>query len=641
MTGAAVAARGSKRLLAGREHLRHRRWNQAAQDLGAALAGQAGSPHDWLGLAIARLRLDQLSGAVEAARAALALDTGLLESREVLAQALMQSNCHAEAAQVYEQAGDADAFGHDSLLNWGISLVRCDRAQEAVPILLRAVSLKMDSVPAYVRLGAAFRQLKMFEEANECFRTAVALEPDNLTAHGYLTHLDQFACRWDRFHEDAQAFVDALLRTERELADGQECTPFALVAIPHDPMVMLHASTLESRRQARGVVPLPARRWQRAEGERIRIGYLSADFYQHATAMLIAEVLERHDRSRFELFLYSHGKDDRSQMRARLQQAGEHWVDVSALSPEAIAKRVRSDGIDILVDLKGYTQDHRFRTMAYKAAPLQVSWLGFPGTTGAPCIDYFIGDAVVTPLSHADRYSEKIAQMPASYQPNDRRRPLPGAATRAQWGLPEGRPVLACFNNVYKITPTTFASWMRILAAAPDALLWLLDGNDQAKANLRREAQAAGVDPQRIVFSPAVPPAIHTSRLPLADLMLDTWPCNAHTTASDALWSGLPLVTLPGEPFASRVAASLLGAVGLGELVADDVAGYERIVLELLRDPQRLAAMRRRLVDERERLPLFDAERFARELDALYERMAARARAGLAPDHLPAQAVTA
>lgn len=636
LVGVAAGARSAGRLQAGREHLRQHRWSQAAGELAAALAQVPGSAHDWLGLAIARMRCDELPGAVEAARSALAIDPSLVECREVLAQALMQSGRHAEAVQTYEQATGIEVFGHDSLLNWGIALVHCQRAEEAVGLLLRAISLKMDSVPAYVRLGAAFRQLKMYEEANECFRTAVALEPDHLTAHGYLVHLDQFACRWERFDEDVAAFCAALLRTELELADGQECTPFALVAIPHDPQVMLHASKLEARRQSRGVKPLPARRWQRKAGERIRIGYLSADFFQHATAMLIAEVLERHDRSRFELFLYSHGKDDGSPMRARLSRAGEHWIDCTAMSPEAIARRVREDGIDILVDLKGYTQDHRFRTMAYRAAPLQVSWLGFPATTGAPCIDYFIGDPVVTPLAHADRYSEKLAQMPRCYQPNDRQRPRPQAATRAQWGLPEDRTVLACFNNVYKITPETFASWMRILAARPDAVLWLLDGNEQAKTNLRREAQAAGIDAARLIFSPAVPPHIHVSRLPLADLMLDTWPCNAHTTASDALWAGLPLVTLAGEPFAARVAASLLGAVGLSELVAGDVAGYERIVLDLLDDPQRLAAMRARLAGERDQLPLFDAERFARDLDALYVRMAERARAGLAPDHLPA-----
>jgi len=626
----------SPRLAAGREHLRNLRWREAERDLCAGIGAVGATVHDWMGLAIARLKLERAAEATEAAQRAVSMAPASVEAREILAQALLAQQRHADAVRIYEGAPEGSRFGHDSLLNWSIALVKADRPADAIPRLMEAISLKMDSVPAYVRLGAAFRQLKMFEEANECFRTAVALEPDNLTAHGYLVHLDQFACRWDRFGEDVAAFIEAIERNPREMPEGQECTPFALVAIPHDPKIMRHAAELEAGRQARGAVPLPKQGWRRAAGERIRIGYVSADFYQHATAMLIAEVLERHDRERFEVFLYSHGKDDRSAMRARLTRACEHWIDARAMGPQTIAERVRADGIDILVDLKGYTQDHRFKTMAYRAAPLQVTWLGFPGTTGASYIDYFIGDRVVTPIEHASRFAEKLAQMPASYQPNDRQRPRPRPATRAQWGLPEDRPVLACFNNVYKITPQAFACWLSILRQAPDAVLWLLDANDQASANLRREAQAAGIDPERLIFSPSVPPEIHQSRLPLADLMLDTWPCNAHTTASDALWSGLPLVTLPGETFASRVAASLLGAVGLDELVASDEERYEEIVLALLGDRDRLASLREHLVQGRDTLPLFDAERFAKDLEALYMRMAERAAAGLAPDHLPA-----
>jgi predicted O-linked N-acetylglucosamine transferase (SPINDLY family) len=356
----------------------------------------------------------------------------------------------------------------------------------------------------------------MYEEAVECFRTAVALDPQNLTAHGFLVHLDQFACRWQHFDADVAAFLGALERTSREMPQGQECTPFALVAIPHDPMAMRHAAQLEAARQARGVRPLPAPRWVRRAGERLRVGYLSSDFYQHATAMLIAEVFERHDRERFEVFVYSHGRDDGSPMRRRLEAAVEHWVEVGPLTPEA-------------------------------------------------------------------------------------------------WD-----------------------SWMRILCSVPEAVLWLLDGNEQAKANLRREAEARGVDAGRLLFAPAVPPALHQSRLPLADLMLDTWPCNAHTTASDALWAGLPLLTLSGEIFASRVAGSLLRAVGLEELVTHDPAAYEATAVALLRDPARLAALRRRLVEGRLSHPLFDSARFTADLEALYERMAARERAGLAPEHLPA-----
>lgn len=625
-----------RRLAAGREHLKQHRWRDAEQALGDAVAVLDGNAFDWLGLAVARQKLGALDAAQAAARRAVELQPGLLEARELLGQILLQLQRPAEAAAVYEAAPAGTAFGHDSLLNHGMALVHADRAADAVPLLLRAIALKMDSVPAYVRLGGAFKRLKMFEEASECFRTAVALDPQNLTAHGFLVHLDQFACRWEHFDGDVAAFLGALERTRREMPQGHECTPFALVAIPHDPLAMRHAAELEAARQARAVTPLPPAGWRQREGERLRVGYLSADLYQHATAMLIAEVFERHDRERFEIFVYSHGRDDGSPMRRRLVAAVEHWVEAGPLSAQDTARRIRADGVDLLVDLKGYTQDHRFQTMAYRAAPLQASWLGFPATTGAACIDYFIGDPFVTPLEHAPRYSEKLAQLPVCYQPNDRQRPQPAAATRAQWGLPEDRPVLASFNNVFKITPATWDSWMRILRAVPEAVLWLLDGNEQAKANLRREAMARGVDAGRLLFAPAVPPALHQSRLPLADLMLDTWPCNAHTTASDALWAGLPLLTLTGEIFASRVAGSLLRAVGLEELVTHDVAGYEATAVALLRAPERLAALRRRLVEGRLRHPLFDSARFTADLEALYGRMAARARAGLAPDHLPA-----
>jgi predicted O-linked N-acetylglucosamine transferase (SPINDLY family) len=635
-TAVPSSSAAQRRLAAGRQHLKQHRWHDAERALGEAVAVLDGNAFDWLGLAIARQKLGRLDEAQAAARRALDIEPGFLEAREMLGQCLLQLGRPAEAVAAYESAPPDAAFGHDSLLNHGMALVHADRAAEAVPLLLRAIALKMDSVPAYVRLGGAFKRLKMFEEASECFRTAVALDPNHLTAHGFLVHLDQFACRWQHFEADVAAFLAALERTRREMPQGQECTPFALVAIPHDPMTMRHAAQLEAARQAKAVRPLPPARWTRGAGERLRVGYLSADFYQHATAMLIAEVFERHDRARFEVFVYSHGRDDGSPIRRRLQAAVEHWVEVGPLDAEATARRIRADGVDLLVDLKGYTQDHRFQTLACRAAPLQASWLGFPATTGAPWIDYFIGDPWVTPLEHAPRYTEKLAQLPVCYQPNDRQRPLPAPATRAQWGLPEGRPVLASFNNVYKITPACWSRWMRILRAVPEAVLWLLDGNEQAKANLRREAQARGVDPQRLLFAPAVPPAVHQSRLALADLMLDTWPCNAHTTASDALWAGLPLLTLSGEIFASRVAGSLLRAVGLPELVTHDEEAYEATAVALLHEPARLAALRRRLVEGRLEHPLFDSARFTAELEALYLRMAERARAGLAPDHLPA-----
>ena len=377
----------------------------------------------------------------------------------------------------------------------------------------------------------------------------------------------------------------------------------------------------------------------RAGQRRLRVGYVSADFHHHATAILMAQMFEEHDRQRFDVRLYSHGASDGSAMRQRLEAACDEFVDVRLSTDEQVAERIRRDGIDLLIDLKGYTRDNRLGIFARRPAPLQVSFLGFPGTTGADYIDYLIGDAIVTPLAHADAYSEKIAQMPVCYQPNDRLRPLWEAPTRASQGLPEHALVLCGFNQPYKISPEVFDSWCGLLRDLPHAVLWLLEWNQQAMPSLRQEAQRRGIDPSRLIGAAKLGTSDHIARLRLADLFLDTWPCNAHTTASDALWAGVPIVTMLGETFASRVAASLLNAVGLPEMVCADVDSYEAMVRRLAIDPARLQALRGTLVQARQSSPLFDTPRFTRDIEALYLRIAQRHVQGLAPDHLEAVAV--
>jgi hypothetical protein len=312
------------------------------------------------------------------------------------------------------------------------------------------------------------------------------------------------------------------------------------------------------------------------------------------------------------------------------------FIDAARLSDADLARRIRDDGIDILVDLKGFTRDGRLGVLARRPAPIQVTWLGFPGTCGADFVDYIIGDPVVTPLADQAVFSERIAQMPWSYQPNDRQRPLGEPLPRARCGLPAQAFVFCSFNASFKILPPVFERWCRLLRAVPGSVLWLLESNPQAMANLAREAAARGVDPARIVFAPFVPPEQHLPRLMAADLFLDTSPYNAHTTASDALWVGLPVVTCQGETFAARVAASLLRAAGCEELVTHRLDDYEALALALVRDPARLTALRMRLAGSRMTLPLFDSTGFSRDLEALYARMAERHRMGLAPAPLPA-----
>jgi len=325
-------------------------------------------------------------------------------------------------------------------------------------------------------------------------------------------------------------------------------------------------------------------------------------------------------------------------MRARIERACEHFVDVRTLSDAEASQRIRDDGIDLLIDLKGWTKDNRLGIFAARPSRVQATFLGFPGTTGAPFLDYLIGDAIVSPFEHAGHFSEKLAHLPVCYQPNDRQRARPAPASRAECGLPEDALVLCGFNQPFKVSQQVFDSWCRLLHRLPNAVLWLLEWNNQVAKNIEAEARARGIDPRRIVWAPRKSPAQHMARLQQADLFIDTWPCNAHTTASDALWAGVPVISFAGRTFASRVAASLNHAVGLDALTCDSLQAYEAKVVELAKDAGRRAALKQHLVEGRDRFVLFDSERFTRDVEALYDRMMARHDAGMAPDHLAAAA---
>jgi predicted O-linked N-acetylglucosamine transferase (SPINDLY family) len=366
--------------------------------------------------------------------------------------------------------------------------------------------------------------------------------------------------------------------------------------------------------------------------ERVRLAYLSADFHLHATAYLMAELFERHDRARFEVFGLSWGPDDQSAMRARLKVGVDRFVDVGAMSDRQVAEWMRDQGIDIAVDLKGFTGNNRTGIFAYRGAPLQVAYLGFPGTLGAPFIDYLIADRQVVPPRLESAYSENIVRLPDCYQVNDRKRHIADETpSRADAGLPAQGFVFCSFNNSYKIRPAMFDIWMRLLRAVEGSVLWLLGDNDAAAANLRRHAAARGVDADRLVFATRLPLDRHLARHRLADLFLDNFPVNAHTTASDALWAGLPLVTLRGETFVSRVAASLLTTVGLPELITDTLADYEALALKLATTPAMLAGLRGRLAAVRLTTPLFDTDRFRRHIESAYLTIYERHLAGAPP----------
>ncbi|MGP1609654.1 MAG: O-linked N-acetylglucosamine transferase, SPINDLY family protein, partial [Burkholderiales bacterium] len=371
---------------------------------------------------------------------------------------------------------------------------------------------------------------------------------------------------------------------------------------------------------------------ERYRHDRIRIAYLSADFYLHATSHLMVELFERHDKMHFEVSAWSFGPDTRDAMRARLQKSFEQFHDVRIQSDTEVAALLRAQEIDIAIDLKGFTDGCRPAIFARRVAPIQVNYLGYPGTTGADYMDYIIGDAEVIPEGHDDFYSERVVRLPDSYQVNDSKRVISGRVPgRAEAGLPESGFVFSCFNNSYKITPEVFAVWMRLLQRVEGSVLWLLEDNAAASRNLRLEAEAMGVRADRLVFAPRLLPPDHLARHRLADLFLDTLPCNAHTTASDALWAGLPLLTCRGHAFPGRVAASLLRAIGLPELITDSLADYEALAFRLATTPALLADIQSRLAQNKTTHPLFDIDRYRRHIESAYITMHERYQRGEVP----------
>ncbi|HOM13879.1 MAG TPA: hypothetical protein PLB41_11225 [Rubrivivax sp.] len=617
-----------------RTHLQHGRWQAAAGDLERTVRVAARLAPAWAALATARYRMGDLAGSIDAARRAVAIDPGDLGAVLQAGLGLIKLNRPREALQVFEccapQAAEGSAMYH---LYRGEAELALGLHREAIDSLLRAAMLTPANPDIHQTMGYAMRAAGLHAEAAECFRTLVALKPHSIVGHAFVAHDDQYAARWGALDGNVQRVLQAIERADAQRL-AEFSAPFVLVGLPHTPRHMLMAARASARFAELGAVPMPPVP-PRAR-DRLRIGYLSSDFHHHATSMLLVQVLEQRDTAGFDVTLFSHGPDDGSPLRARMAAACERFVELRECGLEHTARAVREQHIDILVDLKGYTGSSRLGVLAWRPAPVQATWLGFPGTTGAEWIDYVIGDPVVTPLAHAAFYSEKIAQLPVCYQPNDRCRALPGVGRRADWGLPEHALVLASFNQVYKIVPAWFDLWARLLRELPGAVLWQLAGSDAAQVNLRRELAARGVDPARLVFAPQVASDQHLTRAALADIFVDTFPCNGHTTSSDALWAGLPVVTRCGDTFASRVGASLLHAVGLGEWVADDDEGYVQRVLQLARDAGLRTALRAQLERARMDAPLFDSARFARDLEALYGRMWARHEAGLGSAHLGA-----
>ncbi len=488
---------------------------------------------------------------------------------------------------------------------------------------------------ALFHLGAAFESKKWIE-AIECYRMAIATDPKYYPPKISLMSYMQARCVWDGLKQDAQKMRRVVRETP--VTDKNHLSPFKFLALPG---TTADEQKRCAERYAQIEYPVEARAalrarlgfdFNRAPNKKIHLGYLSEDFGDHATAKLMAEIFELHNRDRFHVTAYSYGADDGSAMRRRLEKAFDRFVDVRGDSHEEAARKIYQDRTDILVDLKGYTLGTRSGITALRPAPIQVNYLGYPGTLGADFVDYLIADRFIIPPEHFGHYSEKVVWLPDCYQPNDRSRPHPPRPARSACGLPEQGFVFCSFNQTYKITPEVFDIWCRLLKAVPGSYLWLWMNNPHAERNLKQEAASRGVDPERVLAAPTInDTAQHLARLQCADLFLDTFPVNAHTTCGDALWMGLPVVTCAGETFPSRVAGSLLSAMGLSELITYDLESYYRLALELAQNPGRLAAIRDRVMAGRATSPLFDSGRFVRNLEDVYARMSSGAGAHRGP----------
>ncbi|WP_080890909.1 tetratricopeptide repeat protein [Bradyrhizobium sp. UBA2491] len=636
------------------------RCNEALDAYDKALARKPDLAEALLGRGNVFSRLERPDDALAACDKALALRPDLAEAWLGRGNALAEQERCDEALAAYDKAlvlgprlamawlGRGNAFSKLKLLDealmahgralalkpdlaeaWlgrGNVFAELERYDEAVAAYDKALAAKPGLAEAWIGRGDVFMAMERHGEALAAYDSALALKPDHVALEGLRLRAKQNICDWDGFEADCSHLIESV-------ANNKPSTdPFTFLSLASRGTDQHNCARLWIDRRHPAVKP-PLWNGEIYRHDKVRVGYVSADFQEHATAYLMAGMFEDHDKSVFDVTAISIGQRDDSPMRRRLEAAFDTFLDAGRLSDAEVAAKIRAAEIDILVDLKGFTRNGRTSIFAHRAAPIQVNYLGFPGTMGADYIDYVIADRTVIPSSRQSEFSEKIAYLPNCYQVNDSKRGISEKAfTREECGLPESGFVFCCFNNNYKITPEVFDLWMRILGAVEGSVIWLFESSATAAANLKAAAERRGVAAERVVFAKRMPLPDHLARHRLADLFLDTLPYNAHTTASDALWAGLPVLTRIGETFAGRVAASLLNAVGLPELIARDAREYEHRAIELAQHPQALQAIKSKLADNRLTSPLFDTRLLTRQIEAAYIAMYERHQAGLPPD---------
>jgi predicted O-linked N-acetylglucosamine transferase (SPINDLY family) len=594
-------------LAAGRAHLARGERDAAIATVVQAMA----SPLSGAAIAEKLGELARDAGRLDVAEQCFRVASGHEAARlHAMGKAQKAAGALAAARANLEQGAKLAPSDPEILTTLGATCLELNDAKEARRHFERAIDLGARQGELWDNLGLACRALGDEEGAAAAFERALQAAPTLTPAMANLVYTQQYLCAWDALEQSERR----LTATLADPAADPRWPPFVALAMQLAPAQQLEVA----RRWSRAMLPPPApRRRPQPRANRLRVGYLSGSFHEHPTARLMVGLFEAHDRERFEVTGYSYGPDDGSPLRARVRASFEHWRDVRELSDQDIARAIREDGIDLLIERKGHTHGGRLAILAQRPAPVQIHYMSFPGTIGYDAVDGVIADAEVVPPGADVDFHERVWRLPRCYYVNDNRRGVPRASPRRDNGLPEDALVLACLNQGYKLRRPFFSVWMEALRAQADAVLWLLAGHPRAQANLRAEAAKSGVDPARLIFARAAPQDAHVARVACADLALDTLPYGAHTTGVDALWAGVPMLTCRGDTFAGRVGASLLLAAGLPELVANTLDDYRARLLSLSADRAALHGYRAYLEGSRDSNPLFDTKAFARDWEAL------------------------
>jgi protein O-GlcNAc transferase len=572
--------------------------------------------------------LKQYEGAIASLNRAIALNPNIAEAWSNKGTALNELKRHEAALVDYDKAIELNPQHVEAWSNKGVSYAELKCYEEALAHYDKAIELNPQYIEAWSNKGTALSELKRYEAAAKSFHQALVLNPELPFGKGVLLHAKMLACDWQGVDSLYQSICQDITENKKS-AD-----PFGFQGICNDELLLQKCAEIFSNTKFPASPQFDFEHLKR-EGGKIRIGYLCGEFREQATSILMTEIWELHDKSRFEIIAFDNGWDDKSPRRKRIEAAFDEWIDISRMSDDQAAAFIADKEIDVLVNLNGFFGKPRQGIFAKKPAPIEVNYLGFPGTIGSTYMDYLIADNVVIPKESRQYYTEKIVHLPHCYQANDSSREIDGRKfSKKELGLPEEGFVFCCFNNSYKILPQMFDIWMRLLHSIPGSVLWLIEDNQDATRHLQQEAQARGISAARIIFAKRVPLSEHLGRHQCADLFLDTLPYNAHTTASDALWAGLPVLTCTGTSFAGRVASSMLTVLDLPELITTSVAQYESLAYELASQPEKLHQIKTKLAKNRLHSPLFNADLIARELESAYLAMYKRFQEGLPPEHI-------